>query len=319
MSRFSPSDVALEGFRLTRERPLTILAWAGLRLLYGLGALFLLFGGAAGPAFTQMMALSKAQPPADPAQMMPLMAQLAPALTVMLVVSLIFYAVLYTAVLRAILRPADRAYFYLCLGMDEVRQFALAALVFALFLGYVFLIEMVSALLIAAAKGLGPAAVPAQILVIVALVVAFIYPAVRLSVAPAMTFADGRLTLFRALPVTKGQFWPMLGSFGLALVLTLVVSLLAAVVFVFVVGAIGAAQGGLSNLPALFGMMQPDEMSVQAMLTPIGIAKLVFNALLSTLVYVILFAPAAAIFRDLTGRVGAPMGAATAKAGKPWG
>jgi hypothetical protein len=309
MSQFSPSDVALEGFRLTRERPLPVLIWAVLRLAYGLGTLFLLFGGAAGPAFTKMLDLSKAQPQPDPAVMLPLMAQIAPMLALMVVVSLLFYAVIYTAVLRAILRPTDRAFFYLRLSIDEVRQFGLAVIIFAVFLVYVFVLEIISAVLIAASKSLGQASLLAQILVILALIVAFVYPAVRLSLAPAMTFAEGRITLFRSLPVTKQQFWPMMGTYVLAMILTLVVSLLAAVMFVFVVGAIGAAQGGLSNVPALFGVMQPDDMSLKAFLTPMGIAKLVFNALLSTLVYVILFAPAGAIFRELTSRAGGPSAA----------
>ena len=320
MSRFSPSDVALEGFRLTRERPLPVLIWAVLRLVYGVGTLFLLFGGAAGAAFTQMLVLSKAQPQPDPAVMLPLMSKISPMLAVMVIISLLFYAVIYTAVLRAILRPADRSFFYLRLSIDEARQFGLAVIIFVLFLFYVSVLEMVSSVLVTAAKGLGQVGLLAQILVILALIVALVYPAVRLSLAPAMTFAEGRITLFRSLPVTKQQFWPMMGSYVLALVLTLVVSLLAAVVFVFVVGAIGAAQGGLSNVPALFGVMQPDEMKLKAFFTPIGIAKLVFDALLSTLVYVILFAPGAAIFRELSGRVDAQISApAATKPGQPWG
>jgi hypothetical protein len=111
----------------------------------------------------------------------------------------------------------------------------------------------------------------------------------------------------------------MLGAYLMAGVLTLVVGMLAAVVFVFVVGAIGAAQHGLSNLPALFGMMQSDAVSFASFFTPMGVAKLVFNALLSTLVYIILFAPAAAIFRDLSSGVAAPAPASAASPSQPWG
>jgi len=317
MSRFSPADVALEGFRITRERPLAVLAWIGLRLIYGCGVLLLIYGGDRGAAFTKMMALSQGQP--DPAALMPLMAKLAPLFTLVLALTLVFYAVVYTAVLRSVLRPADRAYAYLRLSMDEVRQFALAVIIFVAISIYAFVLSLVSQLLIMAAGALGPAAVLVQMLVILALVGGFLYPAVRLSLAPAMTFVEGRIVLFRSLPVTDKQFTPMLGAYVLAGLLTLVVGLLAAVVFVFVVGAIGAAQGGLSNLPALFGVTQPDAMTVASFLTPIGVAKLAFNALLSTLVYIILFAPAAAIFRDLTGRAGAPAAAAVGKPSQPWG
>ena len=33
MTRFSPSDAALEGFRLTKERPLTLLGWGVINFL----------------------------------------------------------------------------------------------------------------------------------------------------------------------------------------------------------------------------------------------------------------------------------------------
>jgi hypothetical protein len=250
--------------------------------------------------------------------MAPLIAQLAPALTVLSVISLVFYAVIYTAVLRSILRPADRAYAYLRLSMDEVRQFGLAVIIFAAMFVYAFSLSLVSQVMIIAASSLGQAALLVQTLVIMALIAGFIYPAVRLSLAPAMTFADGRITLFRSLPLTEKQFWPMLGAYGLAIALTVVVGLLAMVVFVFAAGALDAAANGLSNIPALLGLMQSDQMSLATLLTPIGVAKVVFNGLLTTLIYVIAFAPGAAIFRALSGRVGAPI-AGAAKVGQPWG
>ena len=146
-----------------------------------------------------------------------------------------------------------------------------------------------------------------QILIILAVVAAFVYPAVRFSVAPAMTFADGRISLFRALPLSRGRFWSMLGAYALALVLMLVVGLLAMVIFTFAVGAVGMAQGGANALPALFGMMKSSDMSMTALFSPLRLANLIFGSLLGTLAYLIMFAPAAAIFRELTGRVGAPV------------
>jgi hypothetical protein len=76
------------------------------------------------------------------------------------------------------------------------------------------------------------------------------------------------------------------------------------------------AQGGLAALPALLGAMQPGDMTLKGFLSPLRLTNLAFSALLGTLAYLIMLAPAAAIFRDLTGRVGAPM---AAKAGQPWG
>ena len=316
MSRFSPSDAALEGFRLTRERPLAVLVWAVARLVYGVASILLLVG-ISGPAMKQLMAMETSASPPTPDQVMPLTSQLAPAGVAILIISLLFYAVVYTAVLRAILRPADKAFAYLRLSIDELRQFALGLIIFALCFIYAIVVEIVSVVLVMAAQQLGPAALPVQILVIMAVVAAFVYPAVRLSVAPAMTFADGRISLLRALPISKGQFWPMFGAYVLALVLTLVVGLLAIVIFTFAVGAVGMAQGGVNALPALVGMMKSSDMSLSALFSPLRLANLVFGSLLATLAYLIMFAPAAAIFRDLTGRVGAP--AHAPKPGLPWG
>ncbi len=316
MSRFSPSDAALEGFRLTRERPLAVLIWAGARLVYGVASLVLLMG-ISGPAVQQLMAMEAGPAAPTPDQVMPLTAALAPAGFAILILSLVFYAVVYTAVLRAILRPADKAFAYLRLSLEELRQFGLALIIFGLCFVYAIVVELLSILLIMGAERLGPGALPVQILVILGVVAAFIYPAVRFSMAPAMTFADGRISLLRALPVSKGQFWPMFGAYALAFVLTVVVGLLAMVIFTFAVGAVGMAQGGMNALPGLFGMMKSSDMSVAGLLSPLRLANLIFGSLLATLAYLIMFAPAAAIFRDLTGRIAPPPVAA--KPGQPWG
>jgi hypothetical protein len=77
------------------------------------------------------------------------------------------------------------------------------------------------------------------------------------------------------------------------------------------------AQGGVSALPMLMGAMQADDMTLKGFLAPLRLVNLVFSAFLGTLAYLIMFAPAAAIFRELTGRVGAP--AHAPKPGQPWG
>ena len=316
MSRFSPSDAALEGFRLTREQPLAVLAWAAVRLIYGFVSLVLLLG-ISGPALRQLMAMESGATTPTPDQAVALTSQLAPAGFAILIITLVFYAVVYTAVLRAILRPADKGFAYLRLSIEELRQFGVALILFALGFVYAIVVEIVSIILIYGTQHLGQGALPVQILVILAVLAAFVYPAVRLSLAPAMTFAEGRMSLFRALPLSRGRFWAMFGAYVLALVLTLVVGLLAVVIFTFAVGAIGVAQGGVNALPALLGMMKTSDTTLTGVFSPLRLANLVFGALISTLAYLIMFAPAAAIFRDLTGRVGAP--ASAAKPGQPWG
>jgi hypothetical protein len=316
MSRFSPSDAALEGFRLTREQPLFVLIWAIVRAVFSFASLALLFG-LGGSTFQQLVKLENGAAKTSPELALPLVQQVMPLMLLIIIVSLVFYAVIYTAVLRAILRPADKAFAYLRLSIDEARQFGLALIAFVLFFAYILVSTIVSGLLISLSSGLGQAGVAVRILIVFALIAAFVYPLVRLSLAPAMTFAEGRISLFRSLPVTKSQFWSMFGAYVLAAVLAIVVTLLAAVIFMFIIGAVGMAQGGLSALSALMGAMQPDDMTLTAFLAPLRLINLVFSALLGTLAYLIVFAPAAAIFRDLTGRVGAS--AAAVKPGQPWG
>jgi hypothetical protein len=319
MRRFSPSEVASEGFRLTRERPLAVLAWALLRLLYAVIGGVVLTATGATAIFTQL-AVQPASP--DPAQLqktLELIRQAAPAMLVLGAFALVFYAIAYTAVLRAVLRPADRAFFYLRLSMDEVRQLGLALLVGAVFFLYVMAVELVSVMLIALAKALGPAALPVQILVFLGVIAAFVYPAVRLSLAPSLTFVDGRISLFRSFSLTKGEFWSLTGTYVLAFILAVVVAILAMVIFVLVVLALGSAEGGVAAVPkVLQNLFQSQTMSLADMTTPIGGAKLVFGAALNTLGYVIMFSPAAAAFRSITGGLSTPL-APVAASGRPWG
>jgi len=316
MSRFSPSDAALEGFRLTRERPLSVLAWAVLRFVYSLASVLVLFG-VGGSSLHDLMALQADGKTPPPTAVLSLLGQLAPAALGVLALALVFHAVFYTAMLRAILRPGDRAFASIRLSIDELRQFALAVVLFVMFMVYGFIAEVIAIVLITLTKGLDGSALPVDILIVLAVVAALAYPAVRLSVAPAMTFADGRISIFRTLPVTRGRFWPMLGAYVLAIVLALVVVILLGVIFALAIGAVGLAQGGVAAATQMFGMMQASDMTLASVLSPIRLVNLGFNAVLSTLGYLILLAPAAAIFRELTGRVGAP--ATTPKPGQPWG
>src|SRR5579875_3413272 len=166
MSRFSPSEAALEGFRITRAHPAVALGWAALRLIYGIFSLVVMVQSGWVATMTQINLLSHAQPSPDAEKLAPLLGHLLPAMLMMGVVGLVFYAVAYTAVLRAVLRPADRRFFYLRLSMDELRQFGLALVIFALFFLYACAVNVVSFALISLAKALGGAALPLQILVV---------------------------------------------------------------------------------------------------------------------------------------------------------
>jgi hypothetical protein len=316
MSRFSPSDAALEGFRLTRERPWAVLAWAGARLVIS-GATMLAYIASGGrAAFDEVAALQASGRVLTPEATEALLGRIAPSFLLFSLVGLFSYALFYTAVLRAVLRPQDKAFAYLRLSLDEARQFALAVILFLVFFCASFLVALAWSVGAALAHGPGALGTLVQLLAGLGLAGALIYAAVRLSLAAAMTFSERRLVIFASLPLTRGQVWSLLGAYVLGSVLTLVVILLAAVIFMFVVGAIGLAQDGATGFSALMDMAQSQASTLSGMLGPLQLAKLVFNALLTTLGFVILTAPSAAIYRELKG-LAAPPGSVRDPA-NPW-
>jgi hypothetical protein len=242
-----------------------------------------------------------------------------PPLCVFLLLSMASYAVIYSATLRAVLTPGDRAFASLRLSMVEARQFVLALGVFGLAFGYVFVLSLV----------LGPLAaltpVPAQGALTSLLwgggVFGLLYGAVRLSLAPAMTFAEGRVRLFSSLALTRGAFNPLMGAYAIALVLTVVVGALVLVILLLAALAVATALGGAGGVKGVMDFLQPARsaapvpVTAAELLRPGEIVNAAASAILFTLAYVILSAPGAAIYRAVAGA--APRGL-TAEDGRPW-
>jgi len=316
MSRFSPSDVALEGFRLTRERPLAVLAWALVRIAFAVVTV-LAVASVGGDALSKLAALQQGAVKISDAEATRLLSRSLPALGLTLLLNFAVYALVYTAAMRAIFRPADKAFAYLRLSADEVRQFILALLTTVVFFALAFLLVVVTVVIWSLADALGPIGVTLRIVAVMFAIGICFYTAVRLSLAPAMTFMEGRISLFRSAALTRAQFWPMFGAYVLAFALTFIVAILAAIIFMFGVGAIGLAEGGVAGLTSMLGVMQSQDLSLNALFTPIRVANLVFSAVISTLAYLIMFSPTAAIFRDLAGATRV-VGSIVETPGTPW-
>lgn len=294
MTRLPVLDIALEGFRLTRERPLHVLLW-GLVLVAGqaVGAAVLIASGQAGALAVMRRGA------ATPEEMNARLAELAPALPALAVAALVGLAavsVVYTALLRTVLRPEPSRTGALRLGGDEMRQFALSLALSAV--GWLALLAAIMGAVIVVTP-LAMAAGGAQPL-ITALAMALasaavIYLLVRLSLAPARTFAEARFALFRAWPLTRGAFWPLLAAYVLAWALGLVVYTLASTV----VGAGWAAASG-RGLAAATEVLQPDLSGWAAAATPASLAGLVVNGLLNALMLAILAGPGPAAYRALS-------------------
>jgi hypothetical protein len=298
MSRFSASQMAMTGFRVVRENPAAVVVWA---LLQGVGV-FATLGtvvGLVGGPFAELQALSRdpnATP--DPQRVMAILAQLAPVMLLAVLLAVVAGAVVTTAMNRVVLRPQDKAFAFLRLGGDELRQMLLNLMVmFTVAGGYIAL--LIAIVVLAITIGLLYRAAPVVGFLLggaggIGGIGAVVYVAVRLSLASARTFVTGRVDLFGSWDVTRGHFWPILGTYVLAAFLMLVVvSMGNAVIF-----CIAAVTTGLG--PTADVMIHPDYASVARYFTPSAYVYLGLNAVVSAVSLPITATPAAAIYAALT-------------------
>jgi len=307
MIRFSASDVAMTGFGVVRQRPKVLLWWVLLHLVF-ISVSSTLLLTLAGPALTQMMALQASHPGDDPAAQaafLRLFQQLAPVYLLLVPVTLAFYALLFAAMSRAVLRPGDNAFGYLRLGADEWRQFLLflwasvvgIGLELALIVVGTVLVIVVAAAYAAmnrnAATGAGGGAAMAALALVGLFVAAYVYVMVRFSLASAMTFDTGKVSLLKSWRLTKGRFWPMFGAYLIAGILALVVGLLGLIVMYVVALLVG----GVDGLSFIF---RPDMSSLAAYFTPARLVYLALSGVVYALVWPVLLTPPAAIYRAIT-------------------
>jgi hypothetical protein len=296
---FSATDAAFEGFRVVRQHPRALVFWALFYAVLIAAALALVGGSVIGlMSMAEQLETSGA---ASPEAFLPVLTSYAAILGVILPISLVASAMLYAAVSRAVLRPAESAFGYLRLGMDEVRVLVVSV---ALFLVYMVLATVV-AVLIGVVAGIATSAeMPALWLVVVLLVIAaaalFIWLSVRLCLAIPITMAERRIAIFDSFGVTKGRFWPLLGMALLAGVMSIVVSLLGSLVAM----PVQLATGGLQGLAELEGEGLP--VILQAAWPAIA-AWVVVNAIMSALQVAVVYAPFSAAYRDLRTGASAPV------------
>ena len=297
MAEFSASDAAFTGFRIVAQRPWVVAIWAGLQLVVSLSfELFVAYS--AGPAFTKLGQMGLQPPSQDPTVVLNLFRQVAPTYLVLLIGGLILNAVLYAAMNRAVLRPGEGRYGYLRLASDELRQLGLFAIFAGLGLAAYFAMMIVAVVLIViigVVAGEGVALALALAILLPAFICAFVFLAVRLSLASPMTFETKRIDLRGAWRLTQGRFWPLLGTYFIAFALSIVVVVLT---FAIAVAAVAVAGGGMGALGAAF---QSDMSTMASVLTPPRLAYLAVSAVGQALIWPVTMTPPAAIYRTLTG------------------
>lgn len=299
MAAFSASDLAFEGFRITRERPGWVLAWALLLGLLQLATLYML-GTMAGSALTDLQAASSGSQP-DPHRMMAAYSQMAPAYSIIVPLSLLLQAVLGCAIYRAVLRPQEKSLLGMRVGRDELRVLVVS-IALALLLGVIVFIGALVLGLVAggvgAAAGDGGAAGVVALVLGLALLGVLIFFGVRLSLALPMTFDQKDFRVFESWRATQGSFWPLLGAYLLAFILGILVTLLLTIVLV-AVGAGLLLAFGQQLEGALSAMQDPTRMMEAAL--PVLLVYGFANGVIGAVFTVIITAPAAAAWRRLSG------------------
>lgn len=299
---FSPSDAAFEGFRIIHRYPGAVAAWALAYILVVLllgGGFFALFGS----QFMEMSRYSEANTmPAETARR--IFGGMGLALLILVPVALLISAVLLNGVYRAVLRPNDKGLFFLKIGGDELRM----ALLFIIFFLLLIVAELVAVIgggiLIAVATSLvGQPALKVLIGVVLGVAIACvaIWVVVRLSLAPVVTFARQRLDVFGSWRLTKGNFWSLLGCYLLSFVFAL---LIGAVGWVIAVSAGAAISGDWTSLSSVMvsprdALMHQNTQMFTKLFTAAVIVQLVLQSIVSAVTRVIMYAPAAAAYREL--------------------
>jgi hypothetical protein len=291
--RFSATEAAFEGFRIVRRDPLAIVFWS-LAYVLTFVAVFGLVGGQLAGVMAQVEALQGTEP--DVADLQAVGQSYFTILGVAMPLGLVLGAVLSAGVARAVLNPSEKAFGYLRLGGDELRVLAVnVILTIVMGVGFFVLAMIVGVVAGVVAQSNPGAAVLVGVLLGLAALVLVGWIGIRLCLAVPLTMAEKRIAPFASFAVTRGKVFSLLGMAVIALIMSLLVSLLGSVIALPVMMVSG---GGLEQLAALEGQ------STQAILqtaAPGLIAWGIVNAVVSALQLAVVYAPFAAAYRDIKG------------------
>lgn len=240
MKRFSIGKSIGDGFGLIGRRPFAVFAWGLVMVAPMFAALGLIF-----PALGEMVA-SMPDPDAGAADasafsegMVAQMMQFQMASMLANLGQYVGMAIVYTAIFRAVLRPAERSFFSLRVGMDELRV-AVAGLA----IGIGIYIVMIIAVLLCVALGFGlwaqgeAVALWACGILGLAMIVALLWGLARVSlIAPAsVLYRD--FAFAQGWKLAAGKGWPLLGMLVLLYLMILVI-------YIVVIGIAAVAAGGV--------------------------------------------------------------------------
>lgn len=301
MSEVSVGEALGSGFGLVRRKPLSFLVWTLAYIVLGILPAVLIFS-LAGPSYIELFRAAAGGDTLNPpgaAELQAFTAQMQGVQAVNTLVGIVMASVLYSAIMRAVLEPEKKAFGYLRLGMDEVRQavmwvgfyiFGFVALMIVI-LAYALLIGVTSAVSVAAG-------VIVSIVVGFAVLAGVVWLGARLSMVLPMTFADKKFRFAAAWKLTKGNGRRL----SLLLLGVVLIAFVAVVIMLAVVGATIAAfvasRPEAATLSTFFS--QPTQALIRE-LSPWVIVLSLAGTLFYTLLAVIMTAPWAVAYRQLAG------------------
>ncbi len=298
MSSFSATDAALSGFRLAARKPMLILAWAGISLVFTI-----VYFAIVGVTMLPMIGMIGDAEPSPEAMAAASGASVLSNL-ITLPLSLLASSMAQAAAYRAILRPEDRGLAYFKLGGDELRILVVNVVLTILFavvaLAVVLVMGLIGGGAMFAARGSdqsGGVGALLMVIMILAACAGTIFLAVRFSLAPVITFATRKISIFETWSMTAGRFWPLLGTWVLVVIFAILLYVVMAIV-AFVL----AMLTGVTSFLALGGGALEDPSALAALAGPLIIAALVFGLLIAVwyaLMIAVSMCPAADIYRQL--------------------
>lgn len=217
----------IEGaFRLVRERPAAVAVWG---LLYMVAVIAMSF------VMRPMIGFQAAGLGNDPQAAQAMLANMSTMFARLALLEfglLLLFIVLMTAAQRAVLRPAQAGFFYLRIGMDELRMLGLALILIILFylglLVAVILIAIVAGIVAVAAGGGGAAVI--AIIAGLLLFPVLIWLEVRLSLAFPLTLLRRRIIIGESWRLTRGRFWSLFGAYFVIFLIVFALAMVAAMV-----------------------------------------------------------------------------------------
>ncbi|MBO9709766.1 MAG: hypothetical protein J7521_16305 [Caulobacter sp.] len=308
MARFSAAEAAVSGFGVIARAPVAVLVWGAVMLV----TVFLPVLGLMAAMAPQLIELFANMPPpgasADDAEVMARMMRLQSSMMGFNALSFLGGAVIKgvigAAVFRAVLEPDNKRWFYLRLGSQELWVALVTLVQGVLFMMAYFIVLLVVALvcviLVLICKAIGGDAGMAvgillSVLLGLAALGAFVWAALRLSMAAPMSFAQNKFLLFESWPFTRGQVGRLVGMCLLLLVL-----LLLAEMVVYAVVGIGAflTWDSLTALAERLKTLPPQAWA--GVLWPIATLGVVVLSFLGAAAMALFYAPWAKAYQELT-------------------